>query len=44
MEIGNASGYERYRRLVSVLGGLPADPGMGPAVEWLIAGLRADRT
>lgn len=41
MEIGNDSRYERYWRLVAVVNGWPEAPGMGPAVEWLAAGLRA---
>ncbi len=40
MEIGSDSRYERYWRLLSVINGWPA-PSMGPAVQWLIAGLRA---
>ncbi|MFI9309861.1 MerR family transcriptional regulator [Streptomyces triculaminicus] len=40
LEIGNDSRYERYWQLLAVINGWPA-PDMGPAVEWLIAGLRA---
>ncbi|MEU2514888.1 MerR family transcriptional regulator [Streptomyces syringium] len=40
MEIGNDSRFERYWRLIAVINGWPA-PSMGPAVEWLIAALRA---
>ncbi|MEU4210081.1 MerR family transcriptional regulator [Streptomyces sp. NPDC026206] len=40
MEIGHDSRYERYWRLLAVINGW-REPDMGPAVEWLIAGLRA---
>ncbi|MFD0385349.1 hypothetical protein ACFQ2B_32965 [Streptomyces stramineus] len=40
MEISSDSRYERYWRLIAVINGWPA-PDMGPAVEWLVSGLRA---
>lgn len=40
LEIGSDSRYEHYWRLVSVINGWPV-PDMGPAVKWLIGGLRA---
>ncbi|GAU69852.1 putative MerR family transcriptional regulator [Streptomyces sp. NBRC 110611] len=55
LEIGQESGYERYWQLIAVINGQladpanpadlvdPADPGMGPAVAWLLAGVRAGR-
>ncbi|MFF4606205.1 MerR family transcriptional regulator [Streptomyces sp. NPDC001339] len=41
LEIARDSGYERYWRLIAVINGRPADPGMEPAVAWLVAGVRA---
>ncbi|MFC9331606.1 MerR family transcriptional regulator [Kitasatospora sp. NPDC057015] len=41
LEIADDSRYERYWQLVAVINGWPAQPALAPAVEWLVAALRA---
>ncbi|MEU1626363.1 MerR family transcriptional regulator [Streptomyces sp. NPDC020096] len=41
METGHDSGYARYWELIAVINGWPPAPSLTPAIEWLIAALRA---
>ena len=41
LETGNDPRTERYWHLIAVINGRPAPPALGPAFDWLIAGLRA---
>ncbi|OKI22168.1 MerR family transcriptional regulator [Streptomyces sp. CB03911] len=41
LETGNDPRTERYWHLIAIINGNPVPPGLGPAFDWLIAGLRA---
>ncbi|MCX5211064.1 MerR family transcriptional regulator [Kitasatospora sp. NBC_00240] len=41
LETGNDPRTERYWHLIAVVNGDPVPPALGPAFDWLIAGLRA---